>query len=50
MPRPRGNVTPTDPLSFLGTAFFLAIVVFIAGYVPARRARTVDPIIALRVE
>ena len=38
------NVTPTDPLSFIGTAVFLATVAVLAGYLPARRATAVDPI------
>lgn len=42
------NVTPTDPASFIGTALFLALVAVVAGYIPARRAVVVDPIIALR--
>jgi putative ABC transport system permease protein len=44
------NVTPTDPLSFAGTAIFLALVAVLAGYFPARRATAVDPIVALRAE
>lgn len=44
------NVTPSDPLSFIGTAAFLALVAICAGLVPARRATAVDPIVALRAE
>src|SRR5205807_3217406 len=32
------NVSATDPLSFVATALFLAVVALIASYVPARRA------------
>jgi predicted permease len=44
------GVSPTDPISFGWVAVFLAIVVAVASYFPARRAMAVDPIIALRAE
>jgi putative ABC transport system permease protein len=44
------NVSPTDPLSFIGVSIFLAVIAFIASYVPARRAMAVDPLVALRAE
>lgn len=44
------NVTPGDPLSFIGVALFLTAIAFVASYLPARRATNVDPIVALRNE
>jgi ABC-type antimicrobial peptide transport system permease subunit len=40
--------TPTDPPTFTGMIFLLSIVAFVAGYIPARRASRIDPMIALR--
>jgi ABC-type antimicrobial peptide transport system permease subunit len=44
------NVTPTDPVSFAGVSIFLTLIALVASYLPARRAMSVDPIIALRNE
>jgi len=44
------DVSPSDPLTHLLAALVLAVVAMIATYVPARRAATVDPVVALRDE
>ena len=44
------DVKPTDPAVFASVAALLAIVAFLASYLPARRALRLDPAIALRYE
>jgi putative ABC transport system permease protein len=42
------NVKPTDPATLTVVAVFIAVVAFIACYVPAQRATRVDPMVTLR--
>jgi len=44
------DVQPTDPLTFASVAFLLVAVAAAACFFPARRAMSVDPIVALRYE
>ena len=44
------GLTPQDPLSIVLATVGLILVTGLAGYIPARRATLVDPMIALRYE
>jgi predicted permease len=44
------GVPATDPVALLGTSALLALVAFLASFIPARRAAGVDPNSVLRTE
>jgi len=44
------GLEPTDPTTMLGATALMLAVSAAAGYLPARRAARVDPMVALRYE
>ena len=44
------EITPTDPVTYVGVIAVLLVAAAVASLIPARRASRVDPMVALRVE
>jgi predicted permease len=44
------EIEPTDPVSFIGLSAVMALVLFLAGDLPARRAARTDPALTLKAD
>ena len=42
------GVSPIDAKAYVASVVVLGVVAWLAGYIPARRATRVDPVVALR--
>jgi ABC-type antimicrobial peptide transport system permease subunit len=42
------NTAPNDPITFAAMVALIGTVALLAGYIPARRASRVNPMVALR--
>ena len=42
------NTAPTDPIAFSAMVLLIGMVALLAGYIPARRASRINPMVALR--